>query len=82
MFAGEPVVREPVQGGGVDDRVVAQPLELGIPEPELGDRVEQPPGAGHHAVAAAAGRCRANTSNTQRRLCVPARMAASSIVSS
>jgi hypothetical protein len=54
-IARETVVGEPVEGGRVDDVVVAQVGELGILEAEIRDRLEQTPGAGHDTVAAPIG---------------------------
>ena len=51
--AGEAVVGEPLDHRPAEHP--GQPLQLGLPEPEPGDRLEQPARARHHPVAAAVG---------------------------
>ncbi len=53
--AGEPVVGEEAQGLLVDDPLVGEPVELGGGEAEALHRVQDPAGAGDHAVAPARG---------------------------
>lgn len=51
--AAEPVLGEPVQGLLVDDVLLAQETQYVRVEAEVLHRVQHPPGARHHAVAAA-----------------------------
>ena len=51
--AGEPEVGQPVEQPLVGDALLAQGRQLVVPEPEVRQRLQQPAGAGQHAVAPA-----------------------------